>query len=66
MDEKHTLDTDDNAVATGNKFSRRDFLKISGSGVFIFFVTGVLGGIAPPQNRRSYPTDFNCISENRG
>jgi nicotinate dehydrogenase subunit B len=60
MDEKHTLDTDDNAVATGNKFSRRDFLKISGSGVFIFFVTGVLGGIAPPQNRRSYPTDFNA------
>jgi isoquinoline 1-oxidoreductase len=42
------------------QWSRRDFLKISGSGVFIFFTTGPLHVIVPPQRGRAYPTDFNA------
>jgi isoquinoline 1-oxidoreductase len=60
MGGKHSLDTDNNTVATGKQFSRRDFLKTSGSGLFVFFATGALGGLAPQQSRRSYPTDFNA------
>ena len=40
--------------------SRRDFLKISGSGVFIFFTPGTLGTIALQQRGSNYPTDFNA------
>ena len=40
--------------------SRRDFLKISGSGVFIFFTPGTFGTIALQQRGSDYPTDFNA------
>jgi isoquinoline 1-oxidoreductase len=40
--------------------SRRDFLKISGSGVFIFFRTGTfVTTVLQPRGSR-YPTDFNA------
>ena len=40
--------------------SRRDFLKVSGSGVFIFFTAGPMGTVVMQQRGRSYPTDFNA------
>lgn len=60
MDEKQFLEADDNVVSTGRQLSRRDFLKISGCGVFIFFPTGSFGAIDLQQRRRDYPTDFNA------
>jgi nicotinate dehydrogenase subunit B len=60
MDRKQSLEADDNVVSTGQQLSRRDFLKISGFGVFIFFPTGSFGAIDLKQHRRGYPTDFNA------
>jgi isoquinoline 1-oxidoreductase len=53
--------------SAGRQFSRRDFLKISGNGVFIFFITGAFGAVSLQQRGRTYPTDFNAylkIGEN--
>jgi isoquinoline 1-oxidoreductase len=50
----------DHDESTGRKFSRRDFLKISGNGVFIFFITGAFGAVPVRQRGRTYPTDFNA------
>jgi nicotinate dehydrogenase subunit B len=50
----------ENDISAGHELTRRDFLKISGSGVFIFFTTGVSGTIALQQRGREYPTDFNA------
>lgn len=41
-------------------FSRRDFLKISGSGLFVFYTAGNFGVLAMQQRGRAYPTDFNA------
>ena len=60
MNEEKFLQTSDNVVSAGRKLSRRDFLKVSGSGVFIFFATGSLSASAPQQRGRSYPTNFNA------
>ena len=60
MNEEQFLQSDDEVVSTGRQLSRRDFLKISGSGVFIFFTTGTLGAIALQQRSSGYPTDFNA------
>jgi isoquinoline 1-oxidoreductase len=50
----------DHSVPAGRQLSRRDFLKISGNGVFVFFTLGSFGAIALQQPRRGYPTDFNA------
>lgn len=42
------------------QLSRRDFLKTSGSGIFIFFVAGAFGLPAVQPRGRTYPTDFNA------
>jgi nicotinate dehydrogenase subunit B len=60
MNEDQFLQTSDNVVSAGRQFSRRDFLKISGSGVFIFFTNGAFGAISLQQTGRAYPTDFNA------
>ncbi len=46
--------------SSGLPLSRRDFLKVSGSGVFIFFAPGPLGAVALQQRGRAYPTDLNA------
>jgi len=46
------LQASDNVGSADRELSRRDFLKISGSGVFIFFTTGPLGAIALQQRGR--------------
>jgi nicotinate dehydrogenase subunit B len=60
MNEDQYLQENENEISAMRQFSRRDFLKISGSGVFIFFTTGVDGAIALQQRGREYPTDFNA------
>jgi isoquinoline 1-oxidoreductase len=59
MKEEPILQACDNH-APGKQLSRRDFLKISGTGIFIFFAPGTLFEAALPQPGRSYPTDFNA------
>jgi isoquinoline 1-oxidoreductase len=56
-----------NRTPSNRSISRRNFLRISGTGLFIFFAPPVFSGNENPQNRRSYPTDFNAylkIDEN--
>ncbi len=42
------------------KLARRDFLKVSGSGLFILFVPGTFGQMALAQPGRGYPADLNA------
>lgn len=48
----------------GPTLSRRDFLKISGTGLFIFFLVGdpgkLLGNLQGQPRSREYPDDFNA------
>jgi isoquinoline 1-oxidoreductase len=44
----------------GLQLSRRDFLKISGCGIFVFISTGIQSAIVPQQRGRGYPSDFNA------
>jgi len=39
---------------------RRDFIKLAGSGIFLFFVLGDSALFAQERRRRSYPSDFNA------
>jgi len=41
-------------------FSRRDFLRMTGSGIFIFFSEATFGTGNLQQRGRAYPTDFNA------
>lgn len=47
-------------VSTARKLARRDFLKVSGSGLFILFAPGTFGQMAFAQPGRGYPTDLNA------
>jgi nicotinate dehydrogenase subunit B len=42
------------------QLSRRDFLRISGSGLFLFFAPGTFSAVAMQQRGRAYPSDFNA------
>ena len=42
------------------EFNRRDFLRISGAGIFVFFTVGKLDAAFQNRRGRSYPTDFNA------
>ena len=60
MIEDQYLQTNKNVDPADRQLSRRDFLKISGSGVFIFFRTGTFStSVQQPRGSR-YPTDFNA------
>lgn len=60
--------TNNSDDATRQHFSRRDFLRISGSGLFVFLTPNPFGEVtAMPQRGRDYPTDLNAylkIGEN--
>jgi len=58
-DEQFTPAEEDTSTEDWN-LSRRDFLKVSGSGLFIFIAPGAFGEIFQAQPGRSYPTDFNA------
>ena len=48
------------ADATGHHLARRDFLKISGFGLFVFISSGFYSSVNSQQRRRDYPTDINA------
>ena len=50
----------DDIDSVDRQFSRRDFLRVSGNGIFIFFVAGAFGAPAMQTRGRTYPTDFNA------
>jgi hypothetical protein len=60
LSEEQFLQTGDNVDSSGRQLTRREFLKISGSGVFLFLTIGASGTIAFQPRGRSYPTDFNA------
>jgi len=60
MDEEQFLKSNDRVDSPGRPLSRRDFLKISGNGVFIFFISPAFGAVDLQQRGRTYPTDFNA------
>lgn len=55
---------DDNTIkddGTGFLLNRRNFIKITGSGIFVFFAVGNIDILAQPGGfGRGYPTDFNA------
>ena len=60
MNKVHLSEEKDQVDSAGPQLSRRDFLKISGSGLFIFIAPGTFGVMALEQPGRGYPTDFNA------
>ncbi len=42
------------------EFTRRDFLRVSGSGIFICFIPGAVDATAMLQRSSGYPTDLNA------
>jgi isoquinoline 1-oxidoreductase len=60
MNEEQFLQESDNVDSDDQQLSRRDFLKISGCGVFVFFSSGLYSTIDIQQRGRGYPTDFNA------
>jgi isoquinoline 1-oxidoreductase len=60
MIEDQYLQANKNVDPAGRHLSRRDFLKISGSGVFIFFTTGSFSTTVLQPRGSRYPTDFNA------
>ncbi len=60
MNDEKFLQAGENVDPACLPLSRRDFLKISGNGVFIFCTPGTLGAIALQQGAGAYPTDFNA------
>jgi nicotinate dehydrogenase subunit B len=57
---KQFIHANDKTASADRQISRRDFLKISGCGIFIFFTPGTFGEIALQPRDRAYPTDFNA------
>jgi len=59
MNDEQFLQTSEDVDPAGRQLSRREFLKSSGSGIFIFFTTGTfIATVLQPRGSR-YPTDFN-------
>jgi nicotinate dehydrogenase subunit B len=60
MSEAQFLKESNKTVRVDKHLSRRDFLRVAGSGLFIFFAPGTFGEMALPQPGRGYPTDLNA------
>jgi isoquinoline 1-oxidoreductase len=60
MSEEQFLQKSDPVIPPGRQLSRRDFLRYSGCGVFIFLTPGAFGSMALQQRGRSYPSDLNA------
>lgn len=59
MDDTEILRSDESIDDTGWRLPRRDFLKLLGGGILVFFTVGKWSGLAEAQ-RRPYPTDPNA------
>ena len=62
MGKNKQFDPENNTSDTALSMERRDFLKVLGGGVFVFFYVGDPFALADPQRRgRSLPTDYNAF-----
>ena len=61
MSDPHTLDLELPPTAPDFAINRRQFLKITGGGVFLLFTIGDLSLFAQERGGRSLPTDFNAF-----
>jgi nicotinate dehydrogenase subunit B len=60
MNEEQYFKESNNTEQADRHLSRRDFLRVAGSGLFIFFAPGTFGEMVLPQPGRGYPTDINA------
>ena len=60
MNKEQIPSTKDHVDSKSQRLSRRDFLKISGCGLFVFISSGVYAAIELQQRGRTYPADFNA------
>jgi isoquinoline 1-oxidoreductase len=61
MNDEQFLNSGEQGVLDDGNVTRRNFLRVSGCGLFIFFTPGTFGNIsAIPQPGRSYPSDINA------
>ncbi|MGC9344260.1 MAG: molybdopterin cofactor-binding domain-containing protein [Bacteroidales bacterium] len=60
MSDKQYPPSNENAGPSNPQLSRREFLKISGCGVFIFFTPLSVSELALPQQRREYPDNLGA------
>lgn len=60
MKEKLNSQSPVSTAPDGHPISRRDFLKISGCGVFVFISSSMYSTIDPSQSRSGYPSDINA------
>lgn len=60
MSDKQHPPSNENAGPSNPQLSRREFLKISGCGVFIFFTPLSVSELALPQQRREYPDNLGA------
>lgn len=60
MNKEQTLKSNIHSDSTEHQISRRDFIKVSGTGLFIFFAPGTFGDISQQQQGRGYPSDLNA------
>lgn len=63
MSDDRLLYEDETVELSGTPVSRRDFLKVAGTGLFVFVVVDPLSALQAPArgaSRPSYPTDFNA------
>jgi nicotinate dehydrogenase subunit B len=67
MRKHHHIDAEAAALRETFEIDRRDFLKLAGGGIVLFFTIGELPAIAQQRQARALPTDFNAflrITEN--
>lgn len=60
MNEEESLQKSIAYTSDGMQKSRRNFLKVSGCGIFIFMSTGMSSAFDLTQRGRGYPTDLNA------
>ncbi|HUU28081.1 MAG TPA: molybdopterin cofactor-binding domain-containing protein [archaeon] len=60
MIENEYIDEQNSFLSSFPKLNRREFLKITGGGIIIFFTIGDPTALQAQRGRREYPTDFNA------
>jgi nicotinate dehydrogenase subunit B len=61
MRDDQYLELDSTDTSSDFTMNRREFLKITGSGIFLFFTIGDLSVLAQQRQGRNLPTDFNAF-----
>ena len=60
MKEDEYIDSPSSFLSSLPDVSRREFLKITGGGIIVFFTAGDTSTLLAQRGRRGYPEDFNA------